>query len=80
MFRENFPVELGDAILCFTAIDGSKVKEAMDVCIGVSKVQPTIEGHKFTLQDMGLGGIGLPNEVRGCCGSWGGNVAKGMIL
>ena len=80
VFCENIPVKLGDAISCFTAMEGSEVKGAMDVCIGVSKVQPTTEGHKFTLRGMGSGGIGWPNEVCGCCGSWGGDVAKGMIL
>jgi hypothetical protein len=80
VFRENVSVKLGDVILCFTTMDGSKVKGSMDACIGVSKVQPTIDGHKYTCLGMGLGGIGWPNKVPGCCGSWGGNVAKGMIL
>jgi hypothetical protein len=49
VFCENVLVKLEDAISCFTSMDGSKVEGAMDVCIGVSKVQLTTEGHKFTL-------------------------------
>ena len=63
LFREGVPVGLGDAIACFTTMDGGEIKGAMDVCIGMSEIKPTTKGHKLALRGMSLGGIGGPNEV-----------------
>ena len=40
LFREGIPVGLGDAIACFTTMDGGKIEGAMDVCIRMCKIQP----------------------------------------
>ncbi len=63
LFREGIPVGLGDAIACFTTMDGGKIEGAMDVCIGVSEIESTTKGHKFALRGVSLGGVGWPNEV-----------------
>ena len=63
LFREGIPVRLGDAIARFTTMDGGKIEGAMDVCIGVSEIEPTTEGHEFALRGVSLGGVGWLNEV-----------------
>ena len=63
LFREGIPVRLGDAIACFTTMNGGKIEGAMDVCIEVSEIEPTTKEHKFALRGVSLGGVGWPNEV-----------------
>ena len=63
LFREGVPVGLGDTIACFTTMDGGEIEGAMDVCIGMSEIEPTTKGHKFALRGVSLGGVGWPNEV-----------------
>ncbi len=63
LFCEGVPVGLGDAIACFTTMDSSEIEGAMDVCIGMSEIEPTTKGRELTLQGMSFRSIGGPNEV-----------------
>ena len=63
LFREGVPVGLGDTIACFTTMDGGEIEGAMDVCIGMSEIEPTTKGHKLTLRGVSFRSIGGPNEV-----------------
>jgi len=54
LFSEGIPVGLGDVIACFTTMDGGKIEGAMDVCIGVSEIEPTTKGHKLALWGVSL--------------------------
>ena len=63
LVREGVPVGLGYTIACFTTMDGGAIEGAMDVCIGMSEIEPTTKGHKLTLRGVSFRSIGGPNEV-----------------
>jgi hypothetical protein len=64
LFCEGVPVGLGDAITCFTTMDSGEIEGAMDVCIGMSEIEPMTKGHELTLRGVSFRSIGGPNEVR----------------
>ncbi len=49
MGGQNGPIDAGDLIARATAVDGSKVEGAVDVCVGVGQIDPSTKRDEMLL-------------------------------
>jgi hypothetical protein len=70
MFPQDVPFILGYAVACFAAVNGSKLKQTVNVCVEMGNVEPFLIGQEVVALGVVVRHVGRSNEV--CVGREGG--------
>ncbi len=70
MFPQDVPFILGYAVACFAAVNGSKLKRTVNVCVEMGNVEPFPIGQEVVALGIGIQRVGRLIKV--CVGREGG--------